>query len=177
MLLDLIVDYSRNPELRERFRANPERVLDWYEVSQEDRDALRSQGLEEWFRRAHQELDQLLTRETEGGSDVQSGYNNFFWSWAPLPSDFHFIPQEGRVGDTLKVKLITAESALFQKGARVEFRSRGESVEAVKATVRGQGRSLEATVRFDQPGTYFIVVQQPDGPPLTSGLPFTVTRR
>ena len=177
MLIYLIVDYTRNAELRERFRSNPELVLDWYEVSQEDRDALRAQGLDEWVRRAHEELDKLLAQETQGGSDPHSGSYNFFWAWAPIPSDFRFIPQECRVGDTLKVKLMAAESGLFQKGAEVEFRARGESVKAIKATVRAQGRSLEATVKFDQPGTYFIRVKQPDGPPLSSGLPFTVTRR
>lgn len=178
MLIYLITDYTRNAELRERFRANPELVFDWYEISQEDRDALRAEGLEELARRARRELDTLLSHESWSGSygDLWSE-QGYLWTWEHTRTDFRFTPDEGRVGVRLTVTLFARESVLFQEGATVEFRTRGESVPAFEARVDEQGRRLQAMVEFETPGTYYIVVRQPDGRPLSSNQPFTVTRR
>jgi len=170
MLLHLYVDYTRSAELRERFRRNPDLVLDWYEISEEERAALRSGGYAEYVRRAHQQLDELLSANDQltGNTDV--------WPWDDQPGHkIDFTPDEGPIKTDLHITIRTrAHSVEFQEGVTVKFVKGSKVVEAKRVTISDvDPRTLEAVVKLHEAGEYYVVALQPDETRLSSEKTFT----
>lgn len=169
MLLHLYVDYTRSPELRERFRRNPDLVFDWYEVSEEERAALRSGGHAEYARRVRQQLDEALSEDDLTPLDL-------VWVWDDWRSrKIDFTPDEGPIKTDLHLTIATrSHNTAFQEGVTVKFVKGSKVVEAKRVTIIDpESRTLEAVVKLQEAGEYYVVAEQPDTTRLSSEKPFT----
>jgi len=150
MLFTLVADYMRQQALRERFDDNPNAVFDEYQISLEDREALRKAP-------SMEELKNLLHRDVGNLGDGTS----FFPMWSVGKKPTSFEPFNGPINVNIP---FTVTGAGFQPGAILMFSNPGGgNVHAGPSSVSPNGQQLRAVAEFASGGMYNVSVKNPDG--------------
>lgn len=146
MLLDFLVDYSRDPELRKELARDPAKVFARYEISPADQKHLESHDREAIASRLHEEIER--------------GFVPTIWAWAigtpvilgdPKPS-------QGAVGESLSIAIDAQDLA---PRISVEFFNSTNRVPAQVTSVdqKSDGTStINCTATFSNKGTYSLSV-------------------
>ncbi len=150
MLFTLVADYMRQQALRERFDLNPDAVFDEYQISLEDREALRKAP-------SMEELKNLLHRDVD---NLGKG-TSYFPMWSVGKQPLSFQPLGGPIH--LKIPF-TVTGTGFQPGALLMFSNPGGgNVQAGPSSVSPNGKQLKAVAEFTVVGMYNVSVKNPDG--------------
>jgi len=167
MIIQLLVDCSRDSKLRQALAENPVSVLDQYQIPETERDGILSGDREVIARQLHAEIDQTL-RESK----------DIIW-----PADYPVIlfekPQEAPAQQPVTLEVTVKNAA---PSIHVKFRRPGTEVEAnildIDQSLRGGLATLQCRASFPQRGRYDLeVINLVDGQELISRRPnvFTAT--
>lgn len=145
MLLDLLVAYANDAELRERFARNPIEVLDEHQVSQEERALLRDLDLEWIKERMVEQVPEVLNRVLE----LREEWKPLVLIYGPdIPKLTSLEPQEGRTGAnipfTIRGKKINIDAVAFFKRPEIKVFARDVRVNRAGTILRGIIKLREA---------------------------------
>lgn len=152
MLIDLIVDLSRDAELRRRFDENPEAVASKYDIPDEPRQALLA--------RDSSRLETFLQSDATALLLKLVPSPHFYWPGNQLRLT-SVAPSSGAVGATIA---LTAKGELFDENATLTFTRPGATVKVTDVQVKNVGvdSTLTGKAVFQDAGVYDATVQNPD---------------